>query len=440
MQMLSKYYILKSFIGFVTRNALLFLLFFCTKLTAQITYYTPIDSIRIDSTDWGFEKYSIIKDSIGTDGLFYKGVGNYYNNNNPTQNNSWFKSSEYDIDKRKIKYRVWNEVNGVRNYFLNERFAYNGKGLKTHYSNSTINREQDTSWIYTDFDSLLSMTFIDHDLINNISKGIKYDYAYDSDNKLSRMIPTILSSGVWVQQWEFNYYYGNGGNLPETLLVNHLGIQYQRDLSYKNISGKDSLIIKQLKDQSTNLWTTKYSHEYSYDTVGRLIRHMEWYGPPANLESESEETWIYNNNNQLLRRQFIYYGGGGNSTAYTYYSNGRVATYYYGNGDSMGNYDYEEHNYRYLPVSLPSLNAFDFLIYPNPATDNIEILINIEQKGICTIRLFNSLGQVVINQLTELPSGNSSVHIPLNSITKGLYLIGVDFGKSTLTKKLSIIK
>ncbi len=378
MQMLSKYSILKSFIGFVTCNALLFLFFFCAKLTAQITYYTPIDSIRIDSTDWGFEKYSISKDSIGTDGLFYKGVGNYYNIDNPTQNNSRFKSSEYDIDKRKIKYQVWNEVNSVRNYFLNERFVYNGKGLKTHYSNSTINREQDTSWIYTDFDSLLSITFIDHDLINNISKGIKYDYAYDSDHKLSRMIPTILSSGVWVQQWEFNYYYGNGGNLPDTLLVNHLGIQYQRDLSYKNIIGKDSLIVKQHKDQSTNLWTTEYSHEFSYDTVGRLIRHMEWYGPPANLESESEETWSYNNNNQLLRRQFIYYGGGGNSTAYTYYSNGRVATYYYGNGDSMGNYDYEEHNYRYLPVSLPSLNAFDFLIYPNPATDNIEILINIE--------------------------------------------------------------
>ncbi len=81
-------------------------------------------------TSGGFEKYSISKDSIGTDGLFYKGVGNYYNINNPTQNNSWFKSSEYDIDKRKIKYQVWNEVNGVRNYYLNERFTYNGKGLK----------------------------------------------------------------------------------------------------------------------------------------------------------------------------------------------------------------------------------------------------------------------------------------------------------------------
>ena len=407
--------------------------------TSQITYSTPIDSIRIDSTLLGYEKYSISIDSIGTDGLFYKGMGKYIDMDNSTQNYTWFESSEYDIDKKKKKYQLWQETNDTRKYSLNESFTYDERGRRTFYSNSTNVNTQNVSWTYNEFDSLTSQTALVFDLASSSITGNKYECEYYLNHRLSNKTSSIFNAGSWSNISEESYFYGSNG-IADTVLTIKSGIPYCLKLIYKNTMGRDSFIVFQTRNQSTNTWVVNYSDQYMYDTTGKLVQQNRWDGLPTNSDPNFEQTWVYNHYGQLLKNQTLYYGGAGNQTNYTYYGNGRPATYYYGFWGSMGDGFSEKHNYYYKPIDLPLLNSFDFLIYPNPASDNIEILANFSQKMEHQILLTNLLGQSLIDQTIEIPAGSNRIQIRLNSISKGTYLIRIDDGTQSLVKKLIVIK
>ncbi len=296
--------------------------------TQQITYYTPIDSIRIDSTEIGNEEYSLAIDSIGTDGLFYKGMGNYFYFDNSSMNYQWYESSEYDINKRKTKHKEWSEINGIAKYFVNESFAYDAKGRRIFYSNSANNQKQNVSWTYTEFDSLASQTSLVYDLTSSITTGNKYEYDYYLNHQLSHKISSLFTAGNWTNVTEENYFYGNNG-IPDTVLTSKAGIPCYRELIYKNTTGRDSFIVFQSLDQSNNTWVANYSDQFIYDSIGKLVKQNRWFGLPVNLFSDFEQTWLYNSYGQLLKNETFYKGGSGNQRNYTYYSNGRPYTYFY---------------------------------------------------------------------------------------------------------------
>lgn len=97
-------------------------------------------------------------------------------------------------------------------------------------------------------------------------------------------------------------------------------------------------------------------------------------------------------------------------------------------------------------TSVDEMNFnFDFSIYPNPASFDINIDLSINEASYYTLRLYDLMG----NQLLELfdkyfNSGAYSFNYKLenngNILPSGVYLLQLDSDKGKITKKLNILK
>ncbi|MEI7724931.1 MAG: T9SS type A sorting domain-containing protein [Bacteroidota bacterium] len=78
-----------------------------------------------------------------------------------------------------------------------------------------------------------------------------------------------------------------------------------------------------------------------------------------------------------------------------------------------------------------------FRIFPNPATDQVTIVLNRNVSGICTIQLYDLAGSMVKNFSQHIPSGNQ-INLNLSGLGKGLYFLKVQAGE--LNSTLKVIK
>lgn len=83
-------------------------------------------------------------------------------------------------------------------------------------------------------------------------------------------------------------------------------------------------------------------------------------------------------------------------------------------------------------IAENTLEETSFFVYPNPANDVLNIVFNNSKKE-NSIRIFNSIGQEIVNQL----SINSSERIDISSFPSGMYIINID---NNQFKKVQIIK
>ena len=81
------------------------------------------------------------------------------------------------------------------------------------------------------------------------------------------------------------------------------------------------------------------------------------------------------------------------------------------------------------------------VFYPNPARDNINVKLNIEEKGNVEIRIYNESGQLVkISDKGKLSEGEHNIGLDLSKLNNGLYFINVSTENKSVTKKIQIIK
>ncbi len=74
-------------------------------------------------------------------------------------------------------------------------------------------------------------------------------------------------------------------------------------------------------------------------------------------------------------------------------------------------------------------------VYPNPVENNrINIIAN---QDIRSVKILNVLGSVVFNE--QYDEGTNNVQLDLNKLTKGLYLLKVEFVRAeTYTEKIMV--
>ena len=80
----------------------------------------------------------------------------------------------------------------------------------------------------------------------------------------------------------------------------------------------------------------------------------------------------------------------------------------------------------------------NFLMYPNPANENVSIVFNANQKSEGNVNLFDIKGALVKSINTQLVAGMNSVNLSLTDLPKGMYFVQINSNESTLTKKLII--
>jgi len=81
-------------------------------------------------------------------------------------------------------------------------------------------------------------------------------------------------------------------------------------------------------------------------------------------------------------------------------------------------------------------------VYPNPATDilNLKLMSAIEFEGyLC---LLNSVGKIVYDKKINLNSGANNFNIDINNMTSGVYFISIQDSNSTFIarKKILVMK
>ncbi len=84
-------------------------------------------------------------------------------------------------------------------------------------------------------------------------------------------------------------------------------------------------------------------------------------------------------------------------------------------------------------------SGVDFSIYPNPATDNMQVNFNLNEAKNVNISIYNTLGALVFsNNKGQLSSGNHAIDINVSSLAKGVYYMKLQAGENNISKKLVI--
>lgn len=80
----------------------------------------------------------------------------------------------------------------------------------------------------------------------------------------------------------------------------------------------------------------------------------------------------------------------------------------------------------------------EFLVFPNPATDKLNITFNIENNDCCQIRLFSITGQMIYSEKVDDFYGEYNNTINTSNLEPGVYLLSLQTSAGITTKKVVI--
>lgn len=82
----------------------------------------------------------------------------------------------------------------------------------------------------------------------------------------------------------------------------------------------------------------------------------------------------------------------------------------------------------------------DVVLYPNPATDNLSIIINSKASNNGQVNILDITGKVLSSQDINLENGKNVINQNTNDLSSGIYFVQVKCNESFVTKKLVVIK
>lgn len=80
----------------------------------------------------------------------------------------------------------------------------------------------------------------------------------------------------------------------------------------------------------------------------------------------------------------------------------------------------------------------NFVMYPNPAKENVSIVLNATQKSEGNVNLFDMKGALIKSINTQLNIGINTIEVSLTDLPKGMYFVQINSNESTFTKKLIV--
>jgi hypothetical protein len=78
-------------------------------------------------------------------------------------------------------------------------------------------------------------------------------------------------------------------------------------------------------------------------------------------------------------------------------------------------------------------------VYPNPATDQLNLDVNLANSANVTYQIVNSLGQTVLeNNLGNLTNGEHNQSVNISDLASGFYYVQINIDGNIISKKLTI--
>jgi len=91
------------------------------------------------------------------------------------------------------------------------------------------------------------------------------------------------------------------------------------------------------------------------------------------------------------------------------------------------------------PIKAPEAPfVSDLIVYPNPASDQVNLEFDLMQDGRVVFMLVNNAGQVVFEKTAQMLAGRLTHTLSLGSYASGLYYVVIRTGYRTYTEKLII--
>lgn len=94
-----------------------------------------------------------------------------------------------------------------------------------------------------------------------------------------------------------------------------------------------------------------------------------------------------------------------------------------------------------LKTSIQDENLSEFMLFPNPATEQAVASFSTDRSMDVTLELYNSLGQRVANQAAGLmPAGSHQVQFSVADLPSGIYFVRITADGVATTRQLSVVK
>lgn len=82
--------------------------------------------------------------------------------------------------------------------------------------------------------------------------------------------------------------------------------------------------------------------------------------------------------------------------------------------------------------------AQNSVVYPNPATNNATLGINLTSNSKVELQVLNTMGQLVKSSKADGQMGSNTIQVDLSGLASGIYMLNVKVGNASTTKKLVV--
>lgn len=237
---------------------------------------------------------------------------------------------------------------------------------------------------------------------------------------------------------------GSISNIPDNASIS-FEVQYEGDMDNTNnmmpayVSGSSPSSVSVSLYIQTDNWAEETSWEL-LDENGNMVDSGSGYANNTNYE--------YNWNLDYGCYTFnIYdsYGDGVEASIWGQYEDGYVSLNDQSNGVMWYGVAYgygESIAFEVIPgLDIVEDRDNEINVYPNPSTDFTNVDLYLPNNENITIKLYNSLGQIVKTDHKGLmSSGNHNIKINLDNLVEGLYFIELQIGNSIELQPINIVK
>ena len=190
-------------------------------------------------------------------------------------------------------------------------------------------------------------------------------------------------------------------------------VTFMRSHKRYNTTYSDKLMIKGSSNCGTT-WTTLYTKSGS--TLASVAGYVTTPWTPATAADWAADnaslTSLLNNSSVLLKFE---------------------GTSGYGNNLYIDDINVN------LSVGINNVAEYvQFSVYPNPASEKLSLDINLKQGEKATMEIMNTVGEVVLSQVSDLNAGQSTIDFNISSLSAGSYFVAVTTAEGKVVKPFMV--
>lgn len=107
-------------------------------------------------------------------------------------------------------------------------------------------------------------------------------------------------------------------------------------------------------------------------------------------------------------------------------------------GSANGNFEFTKEKLSTLSIDENGIQKSEVIVYPNPATDNVSLILNNMASNAITVQIMNMEGQIMYEQVFVGDSNFDVKNVPVHSFGNGIYIVKVNSGSQQFNQKLII--